>query len=272
MKYFLIRLFFGLILLMASSHSYGQFAEKLRSTRPGEAVSPFIPGRNVFQLESGFTYGRASGQGKDQPDIATLKNSTLLRWGVRRNIELGVAFDLQRDQYMLQDTFEYVTSGFRDVRVDLKYQMKRGSKYAPSIAFQTSALLHFLEGQNHPRSVTPSFLLSLSQPFSKRVSLLGNVGFDWSNMDGNITGKYALHLQSAITGRLSFVAENHGRLSGGSMRTYFISGISYNLKEDFEIDIALGYDYYDQVHDVFLGLGFSWRFMKEYYYYQEYDQ
>src|SRR5690554_7553068 len=88
MKYFLIRLFFGLILLMASSHSYGQFAEKLRSTRPGEAVSPFIPGRNVFQLESGFTYGRASAQGKDQPDIATLKNTTFLRRSEEHTSEL----------------------------------------------------------------------------------------------------------------------------------------------------------------------------------------
>ena len=271
MKYFLIRLLCGLMFLLVSSQGYGQFTEKLRSTRPGETVSPFIPGRNVFQLESGFIYGRASA-GKDLPDVATLKNSTLLRWGVQRKVELGVAFDLQRDQYMLQDTFEYVTSGFRDIKVGLKYQMKRGSKYTPAIAFETSALLHFLEGQDHPRNFSPSFILMLSQPVTPRISMVGNIGFGWDNMDGNVTGKYSLHMQAALTDRLSLVVENHGRLSADALRTYFVSGISYHLKDYFAADIALGYDYYGQVHDVFFGLGFSWRFMKEYYYYQEYDQ
>lgn len=270
MKYFFVRLVFGLMFILVSRHSYAQFTEKLRSTRPGEATSPFVTGRNVFQLESGFTYGSAGNN--DQLDIATLKNSTLLRWGLRRNFELGAAFDLQRDQFMLQDSFGYVTSGFRDVKMSLKYQMKQGTRYAPSIAFQTAAVLHFLEGQDHPRSFSPSFFLLLSQPLSSRVSMVGNIGFDWSNMEGNLTGRYALHLQAALTDRLSFVAENHGRLSADALGTHFISGISYHLKDDFEIDIGLGYDYYDQVHDVFLSLGFSWRFKKEYYYYQEYDQ
>lgn len=271
MRYFLIRSILGLIFLLVSAQAYGQFTERLRSTRPGEAVSPFIPGRNVFQLESGFVYGRATA-GEDRPDIATLKNSTLLRWGLRRNIELDLAFDLRRDQFMYQDTFEYVTSGFRDVKLGLKYQIGSGSKYTPAIAFQTSVLLHFLEGQNHPRSVSPSFLLLLSQPLSHKVSLLGNVGLDWSSIEGKTTGRYAVHFHAALSNRLSFVAENHGFLSGETLKTYFIAGISYDLKEDFEADISLGYDYYDHVHDVFLGLGFSWRFMKEYYYYQEYYQ
>lgn len=270
MKYFLLRLAIGLMSILVSSHGYAQFTEKLRSTRPGEAVSPFITGRNVFQLESGFTYGRASGNNRH--DVATLKNSTLLRWGLRKNFELDAAFDLQRDQFMLQDTFEYVTSGFKDVRVGLKYQMRQGSRNSPTIAFQASALLHFLEGQDHPRDFSPSFLLVLSQPLSSSISLVGNVGFDWNNLEGNLMGKYAIHLQASLTDRLNFVAENQGHLSADALRSYFISGISYNLKNDFEVDIGLGYEYYERTHDVFLGLGFSWRFMKEYYYYQEYEQ
>lgn len=271
MRQFFIRPWLGLMFLFFISTSQAQYLEKLRSDRPGQAISPFVPGRNVFQLESGFGFNRGTSK-MPEPDISSLFNSTFFRWGLLNNFEVNTTFELRRDNINFRDTLRYINSGLSNLQVGSKFQIINGTKFSPTIAFQASVLLNFLSNPYNPQNIAPSFVVIVDQKINEKTSLLTNLGIDWDGDNGNAMGKYALSLNLSINDKLDFMLENYGTLSAGNFNTYFDSGLSYYVGNDFQVDFSVGYDYNDKATGIFLATGFSWRFMGERYYYQEYAQ
>lgn len=271
MKQLFIRLNLSLMFLLFFSTSYGQYMEKLRSERPGKAISPFIPGKNVFQLESGFIYNKATSR-LSNPDVASLVNATLFRWGLLNNLELNAAVELKKDKVNYRDTLNYINSGFSDLQVGGKCQIINGTRFSPTIAFQASVLLNVINTPYNPKNAAPTFLIMMDQTLNEKLSFLANLGLAWDGNNGSPSGVYALNLGWKIKDGLNFMFENYGALANGALDIYFDSGLSYVLEEDFQVDFSLGYGYNDGLQDVFFAIGFSWRFMGDHYYYQEFAE
>lgn len=110
-------LFFGILT------AYGQYGENLVSDRPGQSISPNTVGKNIFQIQAGYTFDRSErnvpglfmGAGSN-PTLRTTNNNgnAKVRYGITERFEASVQGTLGRtESYYLNEDFIAVDDGIQ---------------------------------------------------------------------------------------------------------------------------------------------------------------
>ncbi len=95
--------YFFYILLLNCSFGFGQYTETINSNRPSTSIGAFGVGKNVYQIEQGFTSENGTFDSFNQSQYEGFGFQTSLRVGfLKEQLELMVNIDAQMDQFSQQ--------------------------------------------------------------------------------------------------------------------------------------------------------------------------
>ena len=237
-------LFFTILLFTVQVKS-----QDLVTDRPDQTESSVTVPKGKLQIESGMLF---SSFGKSRSKIkSTVIPTTLLRFGITDGIEL---------RFMNQ--FEKVkeggisNSGMNDLEIGAKIQLLKNKDVNTEIAFLT----HFIipSGADHFRAAKAGSInkLAISHSLSDNIGLGYNVGYSYFG-EGNGDFTYSLALGIGLSDEVAIFFEPYGEIvEFKDFQANFDTGITYLLKDNFQLDLSFGVGLNHRMS--FVGAGFSW--------------
>lgn len=224
------------LLMMASILSVGslqgQFADDIRSGRPGQAAGAFGVGDQVLQFQLGAVYENLILPSDD----ASITNYTaVVRYGITRHLEAGLAIGYRRNDF----NSGQVLDGLSTFQAGLRYNLYEGSGAIPSIGVQARATLPFTTGDFERDRVGVTSLLALGSAMSDRTSLFLNLIANYPGGDERINYSYALGVGQSLSERWSAYVEVYGSLSDGITDAYN-GGVAFLVSPDVQLDLSVG--------------------------------
>ncbi len=243
---------------------HGQYAEYMRSGRPGQAIGTYTVGANTLQGQHGVTL-RSVEAGSNTTRTVTV--GSVLRLGLTEDFEVSGVLRYQRDATPNDGDVPNPLnrSGLSSTQLGVRYNVTSESAKVPSICVQTRLLLNAV-GEDYQRTgVGQTTLVAVGKGISDRLGLTANVGFTNGGQAPGLTSFYALSVGFNASQRLSFFVEGYGRLDDVDIN--FDAGLGYFLSPDLKLDFSAGLEGFggfegDPVGldaDYFLDLGISWR-------------
>ena len=234
-----------------------QYNETIRSGRPGISIGPFTAGKDVFQIQTGLTYGATQAGEETAENAKFLAESTVIRFGLTRTLEVSTAFTFSRDE----TENDQIQRGLSQADVGFRVDLYEGQGLVPTVGFQSRFKLNVLSKDYNPDHLGIVCLFVTSQNFTPALSLTTNWGAVWNGDDPDPGGIYAINLSFPIAGQLSGFVENYGSVSNSNFDTNFDGGVAYLLNNDLQLDLSGGYGKNDGISNYFVDAGLSWRFI-----------
>lgn len=237
------RIFLSVVLLFSIFSLKAQYQEEIDSGRPGNAISVFSVGKNVFQLETGMDY---------LEEHNSFKLNSILRYGISERIDLiaGMLYDFSNKK----EKIEMISFGG-------KANIFEGDGILPSTGFQ----LTFNLSNSINQIDYSSILFIMGYSFNDNLSYTFNFG---ANIDLKssvlveevkeikglrngvkeergvfVEGVYAFNLSYKLTDKISVFVEPYGSIdkyTTPKIKINFNSGISYLINKDLKIDLLSG--------------------------------
>jgi hypothetical protein len=225
------------------------------TSRPGLVEDSSTLGKDVLQLEGGYTFSRSG---------ATKTHSigeVLLRYGLNKNVELRVA----GDSYQVTRTAGVRISGFQDAAVGVKLKLRTGETKVlrPRVAVLLDSTIP-TGAKVFRNDYQPGVTASFGWDVDEKTGLNAAVGY--RRADGGavrfnqVTGGVQLTHQS--NDRYGFLGEVYDVNSpgfGGSTK-YAAGAVTYKLSKYVTLDLNGGYGLNGLDPDYFVGFGATKRF------------
>jgi len=241
--------------LIINSGAISQTSESIRSDRPGQAFSPFTVGRGIFQLQSGLIYQR-------QASTITSKFLTFenfFRYGLTERWEVSATVNYS-NRWIVSDTTEETSNGISNWGFTSRINLVNLNGGATGFGI--------LGGVNFTNRVSERFETEKVIPilaflFSHSFSFMGisaNAGPIWDGSSSDpASGLYALNLSFSLPANLGLFIENFGLFRRNEFDTFFDGGISFLPRKNLQIDVFAGFGENENISDVFVATGVSWR-------------
>ncbi len=282
----LIFLLFGI----TSQTSFGQFTDEINSNRPGRSMMAFSVGKSVFQTETGLNYVNENHNILNYEANGFLAEFDM-RWGLFfEQLELIAEFQYQNDnytsslknenrsalkktlfgaKYLIYDPFKNYEekTNLYSWKANQKFKWRQ---FIPALAVYAGANLNFSDnpfnfapGTIDEPKVSPKVMLIAQNHFGNRWVLVTNIaynkiGSDFASID------YIVTLTRGFNKKWSGFIENQGFLGDYYSDGLFRMGAAYLLNKNMQIDASVGKNIKDTPSLITGGLGFSWRFAKNY--------
>jgi len=253
-QYFFLILFFNSVFTISSR---AQYSETIQSDRPGISIGLSTVGKNVFQIQTGPIFGNIKFEEDGETNI--LAESTVIRFGLTRNVEVSTAFTLSRDKIKSANG-ETTLSGLSQADVGFRVNLYEGGGLVPAVGFQSRLKLNILSKAFNPDHLGIECLLVTSQELTSYLSLTTNWGAIWNGRSADPRGVYTINLSFPIGDKLGGFVENFGSVKSNDFNTSFDAGVAYLVNNDLQLDISGGYGKNDGISDYFVDFGLSWRF------------
>ena len=237
-----------------------QYNETIRSGRPGISIGPYTVGKNVFQIQTGLILGGAQPEDEADGETSLIAESTVIRFGLTRTLEVSTAFTFSRDKTE-NASGETTRSGLSQADVGFRVDLYEGQGIVPTVGFQSRLKLDILSKDYDPAHLGIVCLFITTQKLTQQLSLTTNWGAVWNGNDPDPRGLYILNLSFPIAGNLGGFVENYGSVKSSNFDTRFDGGLAYLVNNDLQLDISGGYGKNDGVSDYFIDAGVSWRFI-----------
>jgi len=246
------------LLLHLTIKAQNDSAECIVPDRPGVATSPEILSKRTFQIEYGLQYEKISDRFVTMEKF--LFSSLLLRYGVAKDFEVRIQTDYALNNE-IDSTGKSTSHGMMPLTIGTKISLIKNRKIIPSISLLFNLTLPYVGHKDlRPDNFAPSFLILLSNPISKKLTLCYNYGMAWDGITPEPTQLYAISLGINLNNRWNAFIENFGFFHKEAAPKYYVDGgftylINHHLQLDFS---AAGYlssflAYYA------LYAGFAWR-------------
>lgn len=278
-----------LCFLFASTINYGQFTDVINSNRPGKSMSAFSVGETVFQAELGF-YGLKEKHDLQKYEANGFGSDLSLRYGAFLE-ELEFSLDLQyQKEWYTAPLVDKSNGGLKQTIIGAKfliydplkkYQDKKPNLYSwkanhkftwrqfiPAIGIYGGLNINlsndaFLRpGIPQDPKVSPKGMLITQNQFGRFV-LVTNIILDKFPYK-NKSIDYVVTLTHGFNSRWSGFIENQGFNNSYYSDGIFRGGAAYLMKQNIQIDAAIGANYKDTPSILTGGIGMSWRFDKNY--------
>ena len=248
-----------------------QYAEQIRSGRPGIAIGTYCVGAGVVQFEQGVTSrGYDVTPGVDEPAYAVRSLSTThdIRFGVLSNFEVSALFVLQRDDFTGADR-PGSTSGLSESQIALRYTFTEESPTLPALAVETRLLLR-AQSEAYRRPATGvSTTLSAVKSIGEQFGAAANLALTHGGEALGLEATYAGVLEYNPTERLGFFVEGYGAFDAFDLNAD--AGLNYYLTPDVKLDASAGWQSFsgfpgdpgEESGDYFIDAGVSWRIVPE---------
>lgn len=282
---------FLIILLIISTISYGQFTDVINSNHPGESMGAFSVGKTVIQAELGC-YGFNEKQtvlGLPKYDVSGLESNLSLRYGAfLEQLEFVANIDYFNEKYNENFIIDS-RNGLKKISFGAKYLLYDPNKnfkekpdlyswkknhsfnyrqFIPSIGvylginynFSTAVFTRpFIPEESR---VSPKLMLLTQNQFGK-FALTTNIIADKIGTK-NQSFDYVITLTQGFNSRWTGFIENQGLKSTYYSDLFFRCGAAFLMKQNIQIDASIATNYKNSPSIIIGGLGFSWRFDKNY--------
>lgn len=275
--------FFTVALFAVNANA--QYTDVINSNRPGESMSGFSVGENVFQLETGI-FGIREKHRLLGTESAGFGADLALRWGLfAEQLEFVLDLQYQADSYKTSLATER-RSALRQTTIGAKYLIydpyknyeekvniyswKANHKFKwrqliPAIGVYAGANLNFdnpYTFESDP-NISPKLMVITQNQLSGGFVIVGNIIADKITSDFPSYG-YILTVTKGINEQWSAFIENQGIKSDYYADALMRGGAAYLLKENMQVDASLAFNLKDTPSIFYGGVGFSWRFDKNY--------
>lgn len=227
-KYFLIIL----ALFICSPPLFSQDSLKVEpivAERPGFTNPPQTLAKKQFQIESGFYYEADKIKNTDIKIDNFLYPTTLLRYGLMKNIELRLEVDYAGISTSSSSTSKVSVNGLNPVIVGAKFYLFEQKKARPEAAFVFGLTLPYIGKKDfRPKYAAPSLAFYFQNTLNKKWSIGYNAGMQWNGNDAVPT--------SFLTFSPTY---NFSKKVAGSVEIY--SYFSDAQQPDFRLDAGLAY-------------------------------
>lgn len=277
-----------LVALFAIHSVSAQYTDVINTNRPGVSEGAYAVGRDVIQLETGFSYGK---------EEHSLLNTETTGFGIDYTLRYGLFFErlelnLTGEYHANNITYTAYTpeieqkiSNFkrntlgakyliydpnikRELRGPNLYSWRANNKFQwsdliPSIALYAGA--NFDLDENNPYlpkdnpKVSPRVVLSTQNNWKGGWVFVTNFIADRFTTDYP-TYSYILTLTHAINHQFSFFVENEGIKSDFYADQLIRGGGAMLINNDFHVDVSLTYSFKDTPSILYGRVGMAYRF------------
>lgn len=256
-KYFVHKISQGfwlfVIVAISTLKLNGQYAESIVSGRPGQAIGPMTVGKDVFQVQSGFTYNDI------RFDESTTKSNIItnvFRWGVLEHLEVNGLLAWQNDKIQTSN-FESNNSGVSDSQIGLRYNFSINRGWIPTLGFQSRLLLRLQDDEYRRNDIGAQFILITNNQIYDGFSISTNWLMTYSGFEPRPSYGYVLNLSHSINDKWGTFIEAYGGLDNLYVNIDF--GLTYLLINNIQLDISCGFQGDNNISDWFFDTGISWR-------------
>lgn len=278
------------ILIVCFQNSFGQFTDDVNSNRPGRSMMAFSVGKTVIQTETGIHYISEDHKTRDYKANGFMAEMDL-RWGLFfEQLELVAEIQYQNDKYT-SDLVDKNRSAFKKTLIGAKYLVydpfknyeekpnlyswKANNKFKwrqfiPAVGVYAGVNLNFSDNEFNYAPVgidepvlSPKAMIIAQNHFGSRWVLVTNlaynkIGTDFASID------YIVTITRGFNKQWSGFIENQGYKSDFYSDGIFRLGAAYLFNKDMQIDASIGKNIKDTPSIMTGGIGFSWRFTKNY--------
>lgn len=227
--------------------------------RPDATESPRVVPLGYFQVETGGFY--EAFEGNTFSIDRYVFNTTLLRYGLLRNMELRLGWNIEEQTTKINNTdFQNTLRGFSPLVLGVKIGIAEEKSGMPEIGLVGNIYLPFTAGTDFkPETTGVDFRFAFSHTLSKKENLSYNIGAQWGDDSPEAAYIYSLSYGYAITDTFGAYAEIYGDLPENSSANHFWDiGGTYLLKPNVQFDITVGSSF-TQGQDILLSAGVSFR-------------
>lgn len=282
------RNFFSLSFILIASTTFAQYTDVINTNRPGVSEGAYAVGRDVLQIESGFSYGK-----EDHKLLHTETDGLGIDYSIRyglffERLELSLTgeFNANTIRYTAYtpehktsvSNFKRNTIGAkyliydpnikRELRGPNLYSWRANNKFQwsdliPSIALYAGA--NFDLDENNPYlphgndKISPRIVLATQNNWKGGWVFVTNLIADRFTTDYP-TYSYILTLTHAISSRWSFFVENQGIMSDFYADQLVRGGAATLLNSNFHVDLSVSYSLKDTPSILYGRLGLAYRF------------
>jgi len=274
-----------LLIFIYSLDCFSQFTDVINSNRPGESMTAYSVGKTVFQMEGGTYYIH------EQHDL--LNNETE---GIGLNMDFRFGYFLEELEFILNTGFQYdqyteplvneTRSGIKNLTFGAKYliwdpfknyeekvniqswkanQKFKWKRLLPAVSGYAG--VNFNIGDTYTYTDEPVFgpkiMIITQQQLNPYIVFVTNIFYNDFLSDYKNYGFIAT-LTYGINERWSCFIEDKGIQGDYYADNIFSFGAAYLIKQNIQIDASLSRNFKDTPEILYGGVGFSWRFDKNY--------
>ena len=248
----------GFLLLGLSFSLFSQDTLKvpdLITDRPTQSESPVIVPAGFFQIEKGFSHEFVTS------DITnTFYNTTLLRYGLVKGLEIRLGMDYLKNIERWNDDTQVITKGFTPVFIGSKFHITREQGIWPEVAFSAGVGVPKTgAGAFMTSYLAPSLKVIASHTIGRNFSLGYNIGAAWNGETAQPTGIYTVSLGMSVSEGIGVFIENYAYFKKGLFDFRSDAGITWLLKKNLQVDLSGGLGLNSKAPNGFISCGISWR-------------
>jgi len=248
-------------LLLMSHFVFGQFAETVRSIRPGNTMGVWTVGKGVFQVQQFVRFSSVESTSSRLTDSGL---GNLARLGITERFEIqAIGNFLSRRSKSLDGTFEPITeSGITGLLLGARYHL--GNPLGPDLfksAIQVRVNLPHDSDISAIDYLRTTVTLALGQVITDRIRLNTALGYQ-INSDDMVDNVLNLGIRAnfTINEKSSLVLEHFGTFINNNYVDGFDAGVDYVISDNVKIDLSAGWRNFPAVRSNFGVIGITYRF------------
>jgi hypothetical protein len=235
----------------------------LITDRPDATESPTAVPKGFLQVETGAFYESFEDNGIKNENYTY--NTTLVRYGLLKNLELRLGWDFVEGQTKVNGTaLDNITSGFNPLLFGFKTTIAKENGCMPEIGFLGHLYLPFTAGSDYkPDTTGVDFRFSFAHTLSEKSSIAYNLGAAWRDDSPEAAYLYTLAYGYSITNQLGAYAELYGDFPENSKANHLWDvGLTYLVSNNVQLDATVGSSF-TEGQDILISAGVSFRIPKK---------
>lgn len=252
----------SLLFIFVSFSTFAQFAETIRSGRPGQSIGAYTVGNKVLQLQTGLNINKITFDDYDDLKNTILTETTVLRYGIIEKLEVSGVVQWRDYKNHFGENF----SGISSTQVGLRYNIAVAKGNRPAIGLQGRLLLPLTSDVFFRETLGAKVVLAAGNSITSWLSYITNVSVTKPAKNNPLQFNYSAAFSFSLGKNLGAFVEAYGRLNNdfnNNVNIDFDTGLSYFINDKIKLDASIGSQNEGIVKDWFVDFGLSFRIVGE---------
>lgn len=228
-----------------------QTLEPIQVDRPDQTETPYLVPKDMFQLESGFSYIK-----NDDNNSTQYFPSALWKYSINDNFEMRLITELVNEEKSKNPN-----TGLKPIQIGCKIKICEEKGIIPKTSFIGHLSIPNIASSKYKTDFfAPRFRFVMQHTLSDKFSLSYNLGSEWDGFSAEPTFIYTLTSGYSITDKLGSYIELFGFAPQNDKANHnFDGGITYLINNNFMLDLSSGFGITENAPNYYVALGFSFR-------------
>lgn len=252
---------FILSFLISSSLLFAQDDDVISPERPGFTNPASVVSPKQFQIESGFYFESDKIKGSDIKTNIYLYPTTLLRYGIIKNVELRLQVDVAGTSTSSELGSGPALSGLNPVIIGTKIYLFPQKKARPETALTFSLTLPYIGKKEFvPDYPAPGIGLNFQNELTSKVTIGYSLGMQWNGFDANPKSFITFSPGYNFTKKIAAFVEMYSYYSKGQIPDFRCdAGVTYTPLKNLQLDVFGGPGIAGELTNYFISAGIALR-------------